>query len=250
MQQVIATTKIYNIASINRSCFADEGFSSQLSFKTFFRNQLCNAIIKMSFFARTITIGKSISRFFLCLSIFLCLEICILPNALAMNTEIVLEAIVKKTPPLIKQLKDFVQDMMLAGTSSNNISINPHYSGPTQSRDNYTDNNNTGSKALRVKNIQSHGNANPLFFSTLSPLLKHYNYYKSISGKAPISLRSIHGESQYNQITTKLVNFSGLSHQSTDLDDVDDEDSGIEDIFEKKSPLDAIPIPALSRESS
>lgn len=250
--QVIATAKIYNKAFINRSCLADEGFFNPLIFQTFSTNQLCNSIIKMFSFIGAIIMRKSISRFFLCSSIFLYSEILSLPTALAMNVGYGIETTVKRKNPLIKELKDFVQNMMLSGTLSNNIAVNPHYSGSAQSKDNdsKTKTNNNVSKTLRVKNIQSDKNVNRLSFSTASSLLKHYNYHKSINGKAAGSSKSIQRESQHNEITAKSINFNRFSHQSTDLDDIDDEDSGIEDIFEDSNPLNAIPILVFSRKPS
>lgn len=177
----------------------------------------------------------------MCASIFLCSEIFSLPNLLAMNVVYGIETRVKKKNPIIKQLKDFVQDIMLAEKSSSNISVNLDYIGSIQYGYNYLGTNKTESKALRAKNIQSHGNASPLFFSNSRPLRKQYNYYKSINSKATGFSKSMQREGQKsNQINTKLANLNGLSHQFVDF--IDDEDPGIEDIFEDNNPLNAIPI--------
>jgi len=248
--QIIATTKAYNIASLNRFSLAVESFLSQLSFQTFVADQLCKPIIKMPSFIRSIIMRKLISLFFLCLSIFLCSEIFSLPNLLAMNVVYGIETRVKKKNPIIKQLKDFAQNIMLADKSSSNISVNLNYIGSIQSRYNYLDTNKTASKALRVKNIQSHGNSNSLFLSNARPLRKQYNCSKRINSKAIGFSKSIQREEQNNQINTKLANLNGFSHQFVDFDFIDDEDPGIEDIFEDNNLLNAIPIPFCPRNYS
>lgn len=148
---------------------------------------------------------------------------------------------VKKKNTVTKNLQVFVRNIIFLKTSSNNIPSNVNYTDLIRSRNN-SEVHQTESKALRVKNIQTHGNANPFFFSTSNSLLKYCNRYKSIIGKATGSSKSIQRESRHNRIDTKLANFNWRSHQSADHDDINDEDSGIEDIFEDNDPLNATPV--------
>lgn len=155
------------------SCFADKGFPSQLSFQTFSISRLCNSIIKIPFLIRSIIMKKLISRFFLYSSIFLCSETLSLPTALAMNVGYGIETMVKKKNTVTKNLQVFVRNIIFLKTPFNNIPSNVNYTDLIRSRNN-SEVHQTESKALRVKNIQTHGNANPFFFSTSNSLLKYW----------------------------------------------------------------------------